>query len=241
MSLRSDYDLWHSRSQNLNPTHDDASSPWYVWVREALGDVKGLRILEVACGRGGFINLLARAGASAYGLDFSFAAVQVAVGKTGNENCAAPICLVQGDAQGLPFPDGYFDVVVSCETIEHLPSPLNAIREFYRVTRNGGKLFLTTPNYLNFMGLYVLYAKFRHHRRKPDQPFDRHQIFVQTRNLLNDARWRILSADGIVHQLPILPGRNPVCLPGLESNVRLRKLLSIFALHYCLIAKKIEN
>jgi SAM-dependent methyltransferase len=239
MSLRSDYDLWHTRNQNLNPDHDDASSPWYVWVREVLPEVKGLRVLEVACGRGGFVVSLARSGAFAYGMDFSFAAVKAARGKILNERDATHTYLLQGDAHALPFPDGYFDLVISCETIEHLPSPLKALGEFYRVARPGGRLFLTTPNYFNFMGLYEIYAKFRHSERKRDQPFDRLQIFTQIRKQLNDTGWRIIGADGTVHQLPILPGRNPVRLPNLESNLRLRRFLSIFALHYCLIAKKI--
>ena len=42
----------------------------------------------------------------------------------------------------------------------------------------------------------------------------------------------------LLHQLPIFPGRNPVRIQSLEANRRARKVLSIFALHYCLIAKK---
>lgn len=238
MNLRSEYDLWHTRTHNLNPFHDDASSPWYLWVKDSLGDLRGQRILEVACGRGGFLRYLASAGANAYGMDFSFAAVRAAQGKTVGADPAVVACVVQGDAQALPFPDNYFDLVISCETIEHLPAPDKAVRDFYRVTRPGGRLFLTTPNYLNIMGLYEVYAKFRHPGRAPDQPFDRHQIFWQVRALLGAAGWKILKSDGTVHQIPILPGRNPVRFEALESNPRVRKLLSIFALHYCLIAEK---
>ena len=102
----------------------------------------------------------------------------------------------QGDAHALPFPDGFFDIVVSCETIEHLPEPLRGVQEFYRVTRPGGLLFLTTPNYLNFMGLYEIYAKFRHPGILQDQPFDRIQVFFQTRRLLKKTGWKILRSDG---------------------------------------------
>ena len=88
------------------------------------------------------------------------------------------------------------------------------------------------------MGLYEIYAKFRHSGRRPDQPFDRIQIFLQTRKLLKNAGWNICGSDGTVHQLPIFPGRNPVRIQSLETNRRVGRLLSIFALHYCLIAKK---
>ena len=238
MSLRSDYDVWHNRNQHLYPAHDDSSSPWYALLKERLPDVRGLHVLEVACGRGGFLKYLAQQGAIACGMDFSFVAVQEARGKVTRESVPLAALVAQGNAQSLPFPGNYFDMLVSCETIEHLPSPLLALREFHRVTRPGGTLFLTTTNYLNLMGLYEIYAKFRHSGRRPDQPFDRIQIFLQTRRLLKDAGWKICGSDGTVHQLPIFPGRNPVRIQSLEANRRARKVLSIFALHYCLIAKK---
>jgi SAM-dependent methyltransferase len=51
--------------------------------------------------------------------------------------------------QSLPYPDHTFDYLVCLDGIEHTESPSNAIREFQRVLRKGGKLFLSTPNYLN--------------------------------------------------------------------------------------------
>jgi ubiquinone/menaquinone biosynthesis C-methylase UbiE len=84
---------------------------------------------------------------------------------------------VQGDSHALPFPDDCFDLVVSCETIEHLPHPEKGVSEFHWVTGPGGRLFLTTPNYFNLMGLSEIYSKFRHPKRGPDQPYDRIQFF----------------------------------------------------------------
>jgi 2-polyprenyl-3-methyl-5-hydroxy-6-metoxy-1,4-benzoquinol methylase len=81
LSLRAEYDVWHERIFEADPGHEDANSPWYHLVREQIGSVAGLQILEVACGRGGFSNELARAGARVTGCDFSFVAVRVADGK----------------------------------------------------------------------------------------------------------------------------------------------------------------
>lgn len=55
-NLRSDYDAWYERVFRLEPEHDDAVTPWYSLVREYLGDIVGLNVLEVACGRGGFVD-----------------------------------------------------------------------------------------------------------------------------------------------------------------------------------------
>lgn len=51
--------------------------------------------------------------------------------------------------QTLPYPDNTFDYLVCLDRIEHTENPSNAIREFQRVLKKGGKLFLSTPNYLN--------------------------------------------------------------------------------------------
>lgn len=241
MSLRTDYDAWHTRYHNLDTSYDDTSSPWYQWVAKSIGDVSSMRTLEVACGRGGFVGKLARTAALACGVDFSFAAVSIGHQRWQAPGAGLPAAFIQGDAHALPFPDNFFDVLVSCETIEHLPHPLQGLREFNRVTRPGGTLFLTTPNYFNFMGLYEIYSKFRHPHRAPDQPFDRIQVFFQTRGLLRQAGWKILHSDGVVHQFPILPGRNPIRVQSLDSIPILRKALRVFAFTYCLVAQKSEN
>ncbi len=49
----------------------------------------------------------------------------------------------------LPYPSGVFDYVVCLDGIEHTENPSNAIREIQRVLRKRGKLYLSTPNYLN--------------------------------------------------------------------------------------------
>jgi ubiquinone/menaquinone biosynthesis C-methylase UbiE len=240
MTLRTDYDAWHERVFESNREHEDASSPWYQLVREKIGGVAGLRVLEVACGRGGFVRELARSGAYVTGCDFSFSALRVAHAKLDDARAhsSTAATLVHGDAQCLPFADASFDLIVSCETIEHLPDVHAAIREMHRVARPGGKLFLTTPNYANLTGLYELYLRVRRGLEKTDQPFDRRQWFPQIHGWIRGAGWNILGVDGTVHQFPILPGRSPVRVKAVESNRTVRKLLSPFALHYFVVAQK---
>ena len=241
MTLRTSYDTWHQRIFDADPSYDDSLSPWYQLVREYMGDVAGLRVLEVACGRGGFLRLLVNAGAVVTGCDFSAAALHATDSKLATNGPVHPVSLIQGDAQSLPFAGNSFDVVVSCETIEHLPDVQAGLNEMFRVTRPGGKLFLTTPNYCNLMGLYEIYAHFRHPTRQDDQPFDRRQWFPQIHRWIRRAGWAILSTDGTVHQFPIIPGRNPVHWKALESHRAVRKLLSPFAYTYFVAATKPER
>lgn len=49
----------------------------------------------------------------------------------------------------LPFRNDAFDVIVCKFVIEHVPSPLQVFKEFWRVLRPGGVLALLTPNRLS--------------------------------------------------------------------------------------------
>jgi len=141
-----------------------------------------------------------------------------------------------------PFPaNNSFDLIISCETIEHLPDVQAALNEMYRVARPGARLLLTTPNYFNFMGLYELYARLRHPARQADQPFDRRQWFPQVHRWIRKAGWTIIRTDGTVHQFPFFPGRNPMRWHSLESSRFLRELLSPFAYTYFVAARKLER
>lgn len=55
--------------------------------------------------------------------------------------CAFP----EVDMQALPFPDRHFDLVVHSDTLEHVPNPLQGLRECKRVLKPGGALVFTIP------------------------------------------------------------------------------------------------
>jgi 2-polyprenyl-3-methyl-5-hydroxy-6-metoxy-1,4-benzoquinol methylase len=241
MSLASQYNDWHQRVFDSAPEHEDGESPWYSLVLERLVPIEGKRVLEVACGRGGFARLLASRGAVMFGADFSGTALQIAQSRVpANGEKSVHMGLAQTDAQQLPYSDESFDIIISCETIEHLPCPGSALREMWRVCRTGGLLYLTTPNYFNAMGLYYVYASLRGRPSTPgsDQPTDHVFLFPEIRRLVKQAGWAIVRSDGTIHQFPIRPGHNPMALPSLESNRSVRRILSPLAFHYFLMAKK---
>ena len=49
------------------------------------------------------------------------------------------------DITNIPEPDGSFDAIMCVEVFEHLPNPLEAIREFKRLLKKGGYLIITAP------------------------------------------------------------------------------------------------
>jgi len=46
----------------------------------------------------------------------------------------------------LPFDDNLFDTIYATESIEHIKNPQKAFLEAYRVLKNGGEFFITTPS-----------------------------------------------------------------------------------------------
>jgi ubiquinone/menaquinone biosynthesis C-methylase UbiE len=47
--------------------------------------------------------------------------------------------------RSLPFASGSFDLIIHSDTLEHVPTPLNALRECRRVVHNGGAVIFTVP------------------------------------------------------------------------------------------------
>jgi SAM-dependent methyltransferase len=58
---------------------------------------------------------------------------------------AMPVDIV---AQGnnLPVPDESYDFIVSSHVLEHFPDPIKALKEWYRVIRKGGYIFMIVPH-----------------------------------------------------------------------------------------------
>ncbi len=52
---------------------------------------------------------------------------------------------IQGDAQTLPLPTGWADLILCTEVLEHLPAPREALVEMNRVLAPDGFLVLTVP------------------------------------------------------------------------------------------------
>lgn len=111
----------------------------------------GQRVLEVGCGTGVFLPLLAAA-VGPHGhvdaVDHASQFVAAAQERVTSAGLAASVAVQQGDAYHLPFPDGLFDAVHCERVLIHLDDPTAALREMRRVVRPGGWIVAAEPHHL---------------------------------------------------------------------------------------------
>jgi 2-polyprenyl-3-methyl-5-hydroxy-6-metoxy-1,4-benzoquinol methylase len=234
-SAKASYDEWHTHYD----VDSEAATPWHRLLLghlQSARDLAGKRVLEVACGRGGLavrLTGLTDPSPRLVAADLSFTAV--AKGKAFSEGRHAPaIAWEVADVQALSHADNTFDTVISCETIEHLPEPRQALAEFARVLKPGGRLLLTTPNYLGLLGLYRAYLRTRGRRYTEEgQPINRLMLLPLTVDWIRCAGLRVDVIAAIGHYLP-WPGREPIRFSKVDSITPLKW----FALHSLVIAEK---
>ena len=227
------YDGWHAR------VADQAApeTPWHRLVRESLSiarDLDGRRVLEIACGRGDFAEWCAAHGRPRVfaAADFSMTAVRLARARVLTSAQAPGVSFVQADAQAIALAGDSMDTVICCETIEHVPDPRAAVHELARVLRPGGRLFLTTPNYLGPMGGYRGYLRLTGRRfTEEGQPINHFLLAPLVRRWVRAAGLRVARTTAAGHYLPF-PGRPPILL------IERTRWLNPFGLHALTVAEK---
>jgi SAM-dependent methyltransferase len=190
------YDQWHSR---FDSPEDPIDAPWHQLAIPQLPDLQGSRVLEIGCGRGGFSAYLAGRGADLVAADFSPTAVRMAAHRLEpHPNAEA----VVADIEAIPFDRGTFDVVISLDTLEHVPHPTLAVAELVRVLRPGGKLILTTNNYVSLIGLWRLVMRLAGKRfTEFGQPINQPLKFFPSTRLMRGLGCDVELVDGAGHYL----------------------------------------
>jgi 2-polyprenyl-3-methyl-5-hydroxy-6-metoxy-1,4-benzoquinol methylase len=232
---RSAYDAWHGQHE----VDRDVDTPWHRLLFTHLDgarDLAGRRVLEIACGRGGLAcHLAASAHRPSCILAADFSATAVAKGRShARQTGLSGLQWSVSDLHACAIQSETFDTVISCESIEHLERPRVACEEFARILKPGGRLYLTTPNYLGPLGLYRGYARLKGTPySEGGQPINRFMLLPQTCVWIRRAGLRIRRVDALGHYLP-WPGRPPRGLAWLDSLAPLRW----FALHTLVVAEK---
>ncbi|MGH8251541.1 MAG: methyltransferase domain-containing protein [Steroidobacteraceae bacterium] len=122
-----------------------------IQVADAARIRPGERVLDVACGTG----VLAREAAQRTGSGGQVAGIDPAAGMLAVARQLSPeIEWKEGVAEQLPFPDRYFDVVVSQFGIMFFTDRRQALRDMLRVLKPGGRLLVAVWDTLDSMPAY---------------------------------------------------------------------------------------
>lgn len=184
-------------------------------IRSALSTQhSALKILDVGCGTGANLEMLANFGESE-GVDVSDDAL---------EFCKAKGLKVhKGLAEELPFADESFDVVTALDVVEHLDDDIGGLKEMNRVMKKSGRALIFVPAFMWLWGVQddISNHRIRYTKKQIVERLERSGFEIERATYAN---WTFFA--------PILAGRTLMKITGIkpesENNVNVSALNGIF-------------
>jgi O-antigen chain-terminating methyltransferase len=174
-------------------------------------------ILDIGCGRGEFLELLAAGGHQGIGIDLSDSMIEVALEKGLACRKTDALAFLKGR------PNGSLDGIFSSQVIEHFePEYLRrVIGESFRVLRPGSVLLLETINPLSLFALSRIYFLDPSHRQPLHPEYMR---YLLANSGFSDVEV-IFSAEPENEKLRAIAPENQLALPFNDNVDRLNNLL----------------
>jgi SAM-dependent methyltransferase len=127
--------LWGSRPQAW-AENEELQVPTYEEAIKRVGPAAGARVLDIGCGTGAFLRLVAGRGAAPFGLDASQALLEVARERLPGAD------LRVGEMEQLPYDDDSFDLVTGFNSFFFTADLVAALREAGRVAKPGAPVVI---------------------------------------------------------------------------------------------------
>lgn len=149
------------KKEGIKKEWDDAAESWADFVRKGkdyyrdelnnpatfqlIGDIRGRRVLDLACGEGYNTRILARKGAEVTGVDFSEKMIELAKQEETKEKLSIDYYVL--DAANLKqFPSNHFDLVTCFMSFQDIKNYKGTISEVARVLRDCGRFVFSIPH-----------------------------------------------------------------------------------------------
>ena len=138
---------------------------WFLGRRAILSRVianlalpQNSKILEVGCGTGGNLKMLAKFG-EVSALEMDATAREIAAKKTNNlYDIRAGFC-----PDDIPFNDQQFDLICMFDVLEHIEKDDETLTSLKKLLNKNGRILITVPAY---QWLYGPHDEFLHHKRR---------------------------------------------------------------------------
>ena len=105
----------------------------------------GMKVVDIGCGDGGYITFCSRQGADVTFIDIQEQKVKALEERLSAESSAKVEGIVS-ECNPIPIADGYADLVMSTEVLEHVREPKAFLDEIVRVGSKDATYVLTVPD-----------------------------------------------------------------------------------------------
>lgn len=193
---------------------------YFVWKILHRG-IKSGQVLDIGTGSGRLAIELARAKGNNFeitGLDVSANMLQKADENARKSGVSDKIKFVLANADGLPFPDGYFDLVISYASLHHWFRPALVFKEAQRVAKKSGAVIIRdnrrvygNPFWEIFIWIITRFMNRRHRENWPKAILASYTI-LEVKTILEESGLKDyrISTDFINFDLCVeIPGKRP--------------------------------
>jgi len=100
------------------------------------------KFLDIGCAGGQMLNAIRERGYETYGVELSSEAAQSARDKFG-------LNVITGDILSAKYENNFFDVVFMGDVLEHVPNPVEVMKEIHRITKPKALVVILCPTQTN--------------------------------------------------------------------------------------------
>lgn len=139
----------------------------------------GSRVLDIGCYVGDVVSEISALGFKGHGID-------VFAGNVAQAKKKYPLSVFKVadlNADKLPFPDNYFEVIWAGDIIEHVYNTINMFSEFNRVLKKDGFLVCSTPYHGKLKMIAIALVDLQRHFH-PEHPHVRYYTDTSLRGTL---------------------------------------------------------
>ncbi|MFH1226458.1 MAG: class I SAM-dependent methyltransferase [Planctomycetota bacterium] len=130
-------DFYNKKS--IGYQRNSIQDPIYQYILQEI-QREHLNILDVGCSYGDLGKALQKKSHKVYGIEIADESAQTARQKL------TEVIIGNIETINLPWQDGFFDVIIGADILEHLISPKDALDKLSRCLKTGGILLVSIPN-----------------------------------------------------------------------------------------------